>query len=170
MKSDEEIIQMAKEEPHNVRATAASMLYGAIAFAPSGVMRTAMPLGMATIGHCSHRRRDGDATTNTEHIILRLKLRWPDVALWHHLHHCHYGHNGGEVYQQAVLLETSSCTTSWCLCTRSSLPRSRWKMIRWKWISCKRLRRFTFAKSPSSQIASLSWKNGTTLFNTRKGW
>ena len=49
MKGDDEIIQMAKDEPHNVRATAASMLYGAIAFAPSSVMRTAMLLGMATL-------------------------------------------------------------------------------------------------------------------------
>lgn len=49
MKGDHEIIQMAKDEPHNVRATAASMLYGAIAFAPSSMMRTAMLLGMATL-------------------------------------------------------------------------------------------------------------------------
>eukprot|EP00435_Cladocopium_sp_Y103_P056006 s391_g18.t1 len=63
MKSDDEILQMAKDEPYNVRVTVASILFGAVATAPSSLMRTAMLLGMATMA-TAHNTEE-IATENT---------------------------------------------------------------------------------------------------------
>ena len=63
MKNDEEITQLAAEDPMNVKATHASILFGMIAVSSSKSMRTAMMLGMVTAANAQGTANHDPAPT-----------------------------------------------------------------------------------------------------------